>query len=169
MKLNPIAAARKAAVTRKRLAAARKAVLTRTRQAVGKSAVRTRKRNALARNGVRVDMLALSIRQPYVEQIMRGTRRIEYRSMLTHIRGRVLIYASMKPDAEEQFKKLRMRPGELPTSVIVGSVEIVKCTGQPGEYRWHLANPRRFRTRVPPQNQPSRLGLSPSKLVTHRT
>jgi hypothetical protein len=161
MKLNPIAAARKAAVTRKRLAAARKAVLTRTRQAVGKSAVRTRKRNALARNGVRVDMLALSIRQPYVEQIMRGTRRIEYRSMLTHIRGRVLIYASMKPDAEEQFKKLRMRPGERPTGVIVGSVEIVKCTGQPGEYRWHLANPRRFRTRVPPQNQPQPAWFKP--------
>jgi hypothetical protein len=97
MKLNPIAAARKAAVTRKRRAAARRAVLTRTRRAAAKKAVRTPNRNALARNGVRKDMRALSIRQPYVEQIMRGTKRFGYRSMIMHIRDIVFVYARTKP------------------------------------------------------------------------
>jgi hypothetical protein len=33
--------------------------------------------------------LAISIRQPYVEQILLGVKKYEYRSKLTHIRGRV--------------------------------------------------------------------------------
>jgi hypothetical protein len=32
---------------------------------------------------------ALSIRQPYVELILRGKKREEYRSRQTHVRGRV--------------------------------------------------------------------------------
>jgi hypothetical protein len=31
--------------------------------------------------------LAISIRQPYVEQILLGVKKYEYRSTLTHIRG----------------------------------------------------------------------------------
>jgi hypothetical protein len=108
----------------------------------------------MAWKGVRADVLALSIRQPYVEQIMRGSKRVEYRSMLTHVRGRVLIYASLKPGPVEQFRKLQMQPGDLPTGVIVGSVEIVNCTGEPGDYHWHLANPRRLRSPLTPENQP---------------
>src|SRR4051812_3124884 len=43
------------------------------------------------------DMLALSIRQPYAELIMRGIKRIEYRSRPTRIIGeRFYIYASKK-------------------------------------------------------------------------
>jgi predicted transcriptional regulator len=38
---------------------------------------------------------ALSVRQPFAEQIMLGTKKIEYRSMKTNIRGRVYIYASL--------------------------------------------------------------------------
>jgi hypothetical protein len=33
-------------------------------------------------------MRALSVRQPYADQIMRGTKRIEYRSRPTKVRGR---------------------------------------------------------------------------------
>lgn len=57
---------------------------------------------------------ALSIRQPYVEQIMRGTKRIEYRTMLTRIRDRVLIYASLTPGPADEFRKLQKKPGDLP-------------------------------------------------------
>ena len=44
---------------------------------------------------------ALSIRQPYAEMILRGIKVIQYRPMLTNIRGRVYIYASQKPGAIE--------------------------------------------------------------------
>ena len=37
-------------------------------------------------------MVALSIRQPHVEQILRGKKKIEYRSMPTNKRERVYIY-----------------------------------------------------------------------------
>jgi len=43
-------------------------------------------------------MLALSIRQPYAELILRGLKRIEYRSRPTRLIGeRFWIYASKKP------------------------------------------------------------------------
>jgi hypothetical protein len=45
-------------------------------------------------------MKALNIRQPYADQIMRGTKRIEYRSRPTKVRGRVYIYASLLCDED---------------------------------------------------------------------
>ncbi len=45
-------------------------------------------------------------------------------------------------------------PGELTTGVLVGTVEIVDCTGNPGDYKWHLANPERLETPIKPKNQP---------------
>ena len=40
-------------------------------------------------------MRALSIRQPHAEAIMRGVKKIEYRSAPTRIRGTICIYASL--------------------------------------------------------------------------
>jgi hypothetical protein len=70
---------------------------------------------------------AISIRQPYVEDILRGRKPYEYRSRSTKIRGRVYLYASKKPGAESDWEHLEMQAGDLPTGVIVGSVEIVDC------------------------------------------
>jgi len=70
-------------------------------------------------------MRALSIRQPYAEQILRGTKRFEYRSRSTVIRERVYIYASLKPGPAEEFERMRLHEGELPTGVLVGTVEII--------------------------------------------
>lgn len=44
---------------------------------------------------------AISVRQPYVEMILRGIKKSEYRSQLTHIRERVYLYASLKPGDEK--------------------------------------------------------------------
>ena len=41
-------------------------------------------------------MRALSIRQPYAEQILRGTKRFEYRSRRTAIRERVYILRELQ-------------------------------------------------------------------------
>lgn len=40
---------------------------------------------------------AISIRQPFVELILRGLKKREYRSKPTNIRERVYLYASLKP------------------------------------------------------------------------
>src|SRR5688572_22044968 len=65
-------------------------------------------------------MLALSIRQPYVEQILRGTKRVEYRSRRTGIIGETFyLYAAKLPGDRAGFDSLGRRPGELPTGLIL--------------------------------------------------
>ena len=48
-------------------------------------------------------MRALNIRQPHAEAIMRGVKRIEYRTISTKIRETIYIYASLGryPKVEE--------------------------------------------------------------------
>lgn len=77
---------------------------------------------------------ALSVRQPFAEQIMQGTKRIEYRSILTNIRGRVYIYASKAP-AKWAYEKMGKQPGDYPIGVIVGTVEITSPDNQ-GQPVW---------------------------------
>jgi hypothetical protein len=132
------------------LKAAKKAALTTKPRAA--KAVPTRRATAAP-----VDVqntIGLSIRQPYVEEILRGLKRVEYRTRATNIRGRVLIYASLQPGNPSRFAKLKVEPGGLPTGVVVGSVEITDCTGTPGDYQWHLAKPRRIKRPMPPRNRP---------------
>ena len=122
--------------------------------------VKTAPANALKRNGANAlpaalrGSIALSVRQPYAEQIMRGMKKFEFRAMPTYKRGRVVIYASLKPGDPAEFKKLKVEPGDLPTGVIVGSVEITDCLGEPGDYRWKLERPRRIKRLVAPKQQP---------------
>ena len=106
-------------------------------------------------------MLALSVRQPFAEQIMRGTKTIEYRKMLTRIRERVYIYASKGARPIEDWKGMNVQPGELPTGVLVGTVEIVGCTGFPRDYKWRLANPRRLSKKLKPKNPPQPVWFRP--------
>ena len=96
---------------------------------------------------------AISIRQPYVEMILRGTKRAEYRSRATKVRGRVYLYASLKL-AEADVRGVRDLLS-LPRGLIVGSVEIVGCVAEPGAgYAWKLAKPRRYRTALRARGQP---------------
>ncbi len=67
---------------------------------------------------------ALSIRQPYAEQILRGSKVFEFRSMRTTIRERVYVYASK---GEGDYEGSGVAPGSVPTGVLVGTVEIVDC------------------------------------------
>jgi hypothetical protein len=36
-----------------------------------------------------------------------------------------------------------LKPGDLPTGVLVGTVEIADCTERSGDYQWHLERPKR--------------------------
>jgi hypothetical protein len=98
-------------------------------------------------------MLALSVRQPYADQIMRGTKRIEYRSRPTRVRGRVYIYASLKPASS--------RGHDLPRGVIVGTVEIHNCTEGSEGYRWHLRDPKPLSRPRKPVGKPQPVWFNP--------
>jgi hypothetical protein len=104
---------------------------------------------------------ALSVRQPFAEMILRGTKKIEYRGVRTHIRERVYIYASTRPREAEWFKKLGCEPGDLPTGVLVGSVEIVDCIETDDGFEWKLARPQRLTRRLKPKNQPQPIWFHP--------
>ena len=101
---------------------------------------------------------AISIRQPYVELILRGRKKFEYRSQPTRIIGPVLLYASLKPvDLPNLWKKLGRAPGSLPTGRIVGVVEIAGCRWDAKNkcYAYSLRNPRALRPHLIATNQPS--------------
>ena len=91
---------------------------------------------------------AISIHQPYVEQILQGKKKFEYRSKSTNIRGRVYIYAALKEaeDAEDYSYTLIGKDfASLPRGMIIGSVKIVDCkwAGKNIGYAYQLANPLR--------------------------
>lgn len=106
-------------------------------------------------------MLALSVRQPFAEQIKRGTKTIENRKTRTQIQERVYIYASKGVRPIEDWKGMNVQPGKLPTGVLVGTVEIVGCTATRSGYRWSLANPRRLSKRLKPNNRPQPVWFHP--------
>ena len=72
-------------------------------------------------------MRALSIRQPYAELILRGTKTIEYRSRPTHIIGeRFYIYASKRkwsgpPTSSDQAKKIWSDDLAIPGTITGGA------------------------------------------------
>jgi hypothetical protein len=104
---------------------------------------------------------ALSIQQPYAEQIMAGKKKYEYRSIRTNIRERVYVYASKKSGPKARWEKSGYSRGSLPTGVLVGTVEIVDCKGSSGAYAWKLARPKRSKRLVKPKNQPQPVWFCP--------
>jgi hypothetical protein len=109
-------------------------------------------------------MRAISIRQPYAEQILRRAQKFEYRSRPTKIRERVYIYASLTPGVDEAWREIGLQPGDLPTGVLVGTVEIVDCSDEPdgrGDYAYSLARPRRAKRKVKPKKHPQPVWFYP--------
>jgi hypothetical protein len=106
-------------------------------------------------------MRALSIRQPHAEAILRGVKRIEYRNRLTHIRGRIFIYAALgrysADDEAAMMAGYRIADcvcDELARGVLVGSVELYDCTGKDEDFHWHVRNPERAKRPRKPTNRP---------------
>ena len=119
------------------------------------------------------DLIALGIRQPWAELILRGVKTLEVRTRETLVRGPIYLYASKRiatiPAARRAMKQLNLRDGDLPTGVIVGTVEIVgtrTCDPQDtdvsyvpqsllrGKVGWELAHPRRFKVQLEPEFLP---------------
>ncbi len=99
---------------------------------------------------------AISIRQPFVEQIMLGIKRHEYRSVATRLRGTVYVYASLTlRDEAHEWRKANLRPSDAVTGRIVGTVEIVDCLRRgPQDFAYVLANPKRLARPKVARNQP---------------
>jgi hypothetical protein len=100
---------------------------------------------------------ALSIRQPLVEMILRGEKKFEFRSKLTHIRERVYLYAGKKPASVEGFPAGEAKL--LPRGLILGSIEIIDCLADEngdldGDFAWELASPIRYAEPLMPRGVP---------------
>jgi len=109
-------------------------------------------------------MRALSIRQPHAEAILRGVKKIEYRSGPTKVRGRVLIYAGLgrysAADEAEMMDEYGMRDvacDDLPRGVLVGTVDLYDCDG--GD--WYVRDPRRASKLIQPKRQPQPVWFTP--------
>ncbi len=87
-------------------------------------------------------MKALSVKQPFAELIATGEKKIEYRSWQVAHRGPLLIVASKSPNLE-RCEEMSMDPAKLAHGVAICVVDLVKVTGDDGDFEWHLKNPRR--------------------------
>ena len=113
-------------------------------------------------------IIALGVRQPWIELILRGVKTIEVRSQNTQVRGTIYLYASKKFSdlhaARDAARDHQIDGDTLPLGLLVGSVEIwnsrpatirdssAACV--PGEvlrksFAWELRNPQRFPQPLP--------------------
>ena len=109
-------------------------------------------------------MRAISIRQPWAEEILRGQKSYEYRKISCKILNeRVYIYAAPKVEKKERirFKELNLKPGSLPTKVLVGTIEFESCTGSHKNYRWKIKNPKRLKNHRKPVGKPQPIWFYP--------
>lgn len=107
-------------------------------------------------------MIALSIRQPHAEQILRGKKKIEFRSRPTNKRERIYIYAAGRPAPPKYWREIGLKPGGLLTGVLVGTVELVGCDRKgPKDYNWRLAKPHRLKKPIKPKNHPQPAWFNP--------
>jgi hypothetical protein len=112
---------------------------------------------------------ALSIQQPHAEAILRGIKKIEYRSIPTKIRGRVYIYASKtrfgaenEKDCLDDYRIRGIHSDDLPRGSVVGTVEVYGCREDgDGGYEWLLRKPERAKTLLAPENQPQPVWFNP--------
>jgi hypothetical protein len=110
------------------------------------------------------ERIALGVRQPWAELILRGVKTIEVRTLPTSIRGPIYLYASKivatTPAACLAARKHEIEVAALPRGLLVGTVDIVGCERcrqadaaaaclTPdvilGKLAWKLANPRPLR------------------------
>ena len=111
------------------------------------------------------NIIALGIRQPWVELILRGIKTLEVRSFPTPKRGTIYLYASKtladSEAAREAVETHGLDIDTLPTGLLCGSVELTdsrpatdadamsSCVPKSlltNAFVWTLKDPRRFET-----------------------
>jgi len=128
------------------------------------------------------DCIALGIRQPWAELILRGHKTIEVRTQPTARRGVIYLYASRTrsdhPEALAAAAAHGIDIESLPAGVLVGQVEIIgsnPCTPADGadaclppallkgRHGWRLKNPRRLSEPLPVRFLPYGIWFYPFK------
>ena len=111
---------------------------------------------------------ALSVRQPHAEAIIRGIKPIEFRTRATKVRGRVYIYASYTRYSAVEEDEMMQDYGledvaceKLRRGVVIGTVDLHDCSGEPGDHHWHLQNPQRLKKPRTPDNHPQPMWFTP--------
>ncbi|MFC6370446.1 ASCH domain-containing protein [Nonomuraea thailandensis] len=114
-------------------------------------------------------MRMLTVRQPWAALLVTGIKDVENRSWVTPYRGRLLIHAGLKTDAEgfELMEELGVAlDGPLLRGAIVGSVNLVEIRqdstspwARPGENHWLVTDAR---PAVTPMAAVGALGLRPA-------
>lgn len=107
-------------------------------------------------------LIAISIRQPYAELIMRRKKKFEFRSRPTRKTGTVYVYAGQRPGPDAEWEALGLVPTDLPAGKVIGTVEIVGCTrSRGGKYAWELKSPKSLRRPVRPKGKPQPIWFYP--------
>ncbi|QDT16928.1 ASCH domain-containing protein [Alienimonas californiensis] len=128
------------------------------------------------------DRIALGIRQPWCELILRGRKTLEIRTRPTEVRGTIYVYSAKKlsdlPELEVVLLREEVNPDPLPKGSLVGTVEIVGCRRATPEdaaascvpprelenrWAWELAHPIRFAEPVKPRFLPYGVWFYPFK------
>ena len=128
------------------------------------------------------DLIALGIRQPWAELILRGVKTVEIRSQDTNVRGPVYLYVSKKisdhPAALAAIEAHELDVDSLPFGLLVGTVEIhetrparsvdasaacVAARSLAGYYGWHLRHPVRLPEPLPVRFLPYGVWFYPFK------
>ena len=132
------------------------------------------------------DRIALGIRHPWAELILRGKKTIEVRSRPTNLRGTIYVYSS-KVLATEDFAYEAIRTHSVDVEncmrgMLLGTVDIVDCRpGKKddaehacvpwsrinGKYAWILENPVRFGEPVNVRFLPYGVWFYPFKRRSH--
>jgi hypothetical protein len=116
-----------------------------------------------ASSSIDPNLIALGIRQPWAELILRGIKTIEIRAVGTTKRGTILLYAAKKPadspEAQYVAEQHSIDIDRLPLGKLVGTVEVVDsipCIAADsaaacipaafldGMHGWRLRNPQRL-------------------------
>ena len=119
------------------------------------------------------DRIALGVRQPWCELILRGRKTLEIRTRPTGVRGTIYVYSAKKfsdlPELEEVTTREDVDLTPLPRGALIGTVEIVGCRpATPADapaacvperelvdrFAWELANPVRFAEPLGPRFLP---------------
>lgn len=103
--------------------------------------------------------LALSIRQPYLTQILAGTKRFEYRNRPYNVKGRVWLYAPKRVDEGGE---------DMPVGLILGSVCLVGCYSHGDRFKIALSYPETLLMPMEAQGTPQP-GLWRPKALIPRT
>ena len=128
------------------------------------------------------DRIALGVRQPWCELILRGRKTLEIRTRPTEVRGAIYIYSAKKysdlPELDDVLAAEDVALAPLPRGKLVGTVEIVGCRpATPADagascvpareledrYAWELANPVRFEEPAKPRFLPYGVWFYPFK------